>query len=317
MLDRSPSNVGTAGLTSLPGGRADSPSDPRTGSSQNAMGKGGDSKKSVFSLLGHPKPTPPCGPEPLNNRPHAEKTAENPTPMRAPDTPLIAGLSSDAAGQGGAKIQHGGVDNHPPASHGGVDNPIVKQHGGVEIDPQAPHGGSESGGKSDKGQEGVPEWLANLRGFYDRIIASVSRGKPRLEPADWERIWALYHAEVLKELGRRQAAQDLEGYRRCNELAKSIAASLVVALRQQAAELIKRQFKGEKIAMQHFPAGDPPPDKRALFEQWTVNFAQVTQALGAMADRITGLAPTYDLAQDWPSPDWFKAEEIPEGLWAS
>lgn len=167
------------------------------------------------------------------------------------------------------------------------------------------------------GPNDVPEWLAHLRGFYDRIIASVSRGKPRLEPNDWERIWTLYYNEASKELFRRREAGDQEGYQRCRQLQRNIYSSMVATWRQQAAELIKRQFRGEKIAAQHFPAGDPPADKVALFDQWKVNFAQVTQDIGAIAARLQGEDPTYDLSQDWPSAEWFRAEEIPEGLWAS
>lgn len=149
------------------------------------------------------------------------------------------------------------------------------------------------------------------------MIASVSRGKAKLEPGDWERIWTLYYNEAGKELARRQAEHDREGYQRCSELMRNIASSLVVILRQQTAELVKRQFKGELFAAREFPFGDPPIAKRALFQQWQANFADVTKALEAMAARIKQYSPDYDLAQDWPDEAWFRAEEIPEGLWAS
>lgn len=149
------------------------------------------------------------------------------------------------------------------------------------------------------------------------MIASVSRGKAKLEPADWERIWTLYYNEATKELSRRSAEHDREGYQRCSELLRNIASSLVMILRQQAAELIKRQFKGELFAAREFPIGDPPQSKRALCQQWQANFADVTKALEAVADRITKLSLDYDLAQDWPDEAWLRAEQIPEGLWAS
>lgn len=160
-----------------------------------------------------------------------------------------------------------------------------------------------------------PAWLTSLQAYYKSMVEAVERSAGKLGPAEWDRVFTLYLDAIQKEAQRLRAVGDREGLARCLHLEDTIREALVGAIRMQVVDLIKRQFKGEMIAATHFPKGDPPADKRELFERWEANFAVVTQAILLMAERITDYDPTYTLALDWPDPEWFKAEGIPEGLW--
>lgn len=122
-------------------------------------------------------------------------------------------------------------------------------------------------------------------------------------------MWSLYLTEIRRELPRRQAEHDREGFNACRRLETSIRDAMVIAQRQQAAALLKRQLKGERFAELNL-AGTITPDKQQLLAQWEANFAEVTVALAAVCDRITAEEPSYDITQDWPAPEWLAAEGI-------
>jgi hypothetical protein len=147
------------------------------------------------------------------------------------------------------------------------------------------------------------------------MMASITGGKKDASHAEWERVYSLYLGEIRKELERRKAVGDRQGYAQAYRLWQTIHDALIATMRLQVEELIKRQFKGEAIAAQHFPAGDPPADKRELFDRWEKNFAEVTRSLDETITRILQHDPAYTVALDWPNEAWFKAESIPEGLW--
>lgn len=160
-----------------------------------------------------------------------------------------------------------------------------------------------------------PAWLTSLQAYYKSMLEAVERSAGKLGPAEWDRVYTLYLEAIQKEAKRLRAVGDREGLARCLHLEQTIREALVGAMRLQLADLIKRQFKGEAIAAANFPKGDPPADKRELFQRWERNFTEVTRALGAIAERITQHDPTYTLSLDWPDESWFKDEGIPEGLW--